>query len=70
MHGFGIGLQSGTRETLDVVGIEAWISGRPLHRPFTARFLVAPWPDSSDGHFRIISLAEIPKVTCQTPDSC
>ena len=42
MREFGIGLQSGMRETLDVVEIESWTSGRPTYGPSAAQILVAP----------------------------
>ena len=42
MREFGIGLQSGTKETPDAVGIEAWIGGRPPHRSSTADFWLHP----------------------------
>ena len=39
---FGIGLRSGTRETPDVVVIEGWINGWPLHRPHRAVYYGCP----------------------------
>ena len=49
MREFGIGLQSSTRETPDVVGIEAWISGRSPTGPPPRGFGCTLLPD---GHFR------------------